>query len=104
MSAPILHALEYFTNLFHRPRRPRWCSLFIEVIALLIYIRKQPTTTAEQSALLRTLIGAAQRMMTANEWVDVLKEANGLLKSKPPVVGHWHDASDALNIRLEQIE
>jgi len=104
MSAPFLHALEYFTNLFRRPRRPRWCSLFVDLVALLIYAREQPNVTFEQKTLLRTLISAAQRLLTIDEWLDVQIAARTLLKQRPPVVGHWMDASDALNVRLEQIE
>ena len=97
----LMNALEWFTDLFRRkPRRPPYCDLLVEVVALFIFARRQPSTTAEQSALLRTLISAAQHIMEPDEWVEVRIKANTLLKRTPSIIGAWLDARDSLNVRL----
>lgn len=107
MDKTFMRALEALSGLFFRKKvveRPRYCELFIEVVALFIYIRNQPFVSHEQKALLRTLIGAAQRILTHLEWVDVRIKASNMLKQHPRIVGHWLDARDALEVRLRDVD
>ena len=113
---PFMSALGWFATIFIRlaaflkrahtapTPQPRYCQLFIEFVALFIYIRKQQDVTDDQKALTRTLIGAAQRILTTDEWYTVLSKANMLLTGKPEIVSHWSDARDALDTRLRDVD
>ena len=101
MSAPTLHALEWFTRLFHRPPRPRYCQLFVELIAAMIHARNSDISD-DQKLCLRILIETSQRILTVQEWHDVLNQANRLLKQHPSVVGHWLDCRDSVNNRIRR--
>jgi hypothetical protein len=100
----IANLLSWWRSAHKPPPTPRYCQLFVEVVALLIYIRRQPDVTDDQKALIRTLLGAAQRILTADEWYNVLAEANRLLGRKPEIVVHWTDARDALETRLRDVD
>lgn len=113
---PFMSALGWVAAIFIRPAaflkrahtppptQSRCCQLFIDMAALLIYIRRQPDVTDDQKALIRTLIGAAQRILTPDEWYTVLAKACMLLTGKPEIVSHWSDARDALDTRLRDVD
>jgi hypothetical protein len=100
----IANLLSWWRSAHKPPPTPRYCQLFIEVVALLIYIRKRTDVTDDQKALIRTLIGTASRILTTDEWYTVLSKANMLLNDKPEIVGHWSDSRDALETRLRDVD
>jgi hypothetical protein len=99
----VLRIARFFTRERTAPK-PRYCQLFIDLVALLIHIRRQADVSDEQKALIRTLLGTAQRILTPDEWAEALTKANMRLREHPPVVGHWLDARDSLEVRMHDVD